>query len=190
MTRPRLFDEATVLGDAMNAFRRAGFAGISIKDLSDATGLTSGSIYNAFGDKEGLYRAAFGHYIDAVIRHRIETYIGEASDLDGLEQFFLSLLLPAPESGDLGCLLTNAAVEFGAQPSVASEGLAEGFAVLEAAIRQVVERQIGGGQVDLHVVRLLLLYQGILVLIRAGRDCAACPAVIRSEFEQLRKLLP
>ncbi|AZN96508.1 TetR/AcrR family transcriptional regulator [Mesorhizobium sp. M9A.F.Ca.ET.002.03.1.2] len=189
MTRPRLFDEATVLQDAMGAFRRAGFAGASIKDLADATGLTSGSIYNAFGDKEGLYRAAFSHYIDAVIRHRIETYVGEAGDLDGLEQLFLSLLR-APECDEHGCLLTNAAVEFGARPSVASEGLAQGFAVLEAAIRGGIERQIGGGQVELLVVRLLLLYQGILVLIRAGRNVSACQAVIRSEFEQLRKLLP
>lgn len=189
MTRPRSFDEAAVLHDAMDAFRRSGFAGVSIKDLGNATGLTSGSIYNAFGDKEGLYRAAFGYYVDAVIRRRIETYVGEANDLDGLEQLFLSLLC-ALESDENGCLLTNAAVEFGAQRSVASEGLAEGFAMLEAAIRRVVERQIGGGQADLLVVRLLLLYQGILVLIRAGQNVSACPAVIRSEFEQLRKLLP
>ncbi|WP_374200826.1 transposase domain-containing protein [Inquilinus sp. Marseille-Q2685] len=40
-------------------FRREGFGGVSIKALEAATGLTSGSIYNAYGDKDGLYRAAF-----------------------------------------------------------------------------------------------------------------------------------
>ncbi|WP_225772989.1 TetR/AcrR family transcriptional regulator [Inquilinus sp. Marseille-Q2685] len=187
MARTRSFDEGHVLWAAMDAFRREGFGGVSIKALEAATGLTSGSIYNAYGDKDGLYRAAFNHYIDAVIRRRLETYAGEAAGLDGLEQLFLSMLC-SPEADSHGCLLTNAAVEFGARPSVATDGVRDGFALLEQGMRRVLEREIAGDRVDLVVTRLLLLYQGILVLVRAGRDVAACVDVIHAEFNQLREM--
>lgn len=186
MARTRSFDEGQVLGAAMNAFRREGFGSVSIKALEAATGLTSGSIYNAYGDKDGLYRAAFDHYIDTVIRRRLETYAGEAAGLDGLEQLFLSLL-DSLEANDPGCLLTNAAVEFGARPSVASDGVGLGFALLEQGMRRVLEQEIAGDRVDLVLARLLILYQGILVMIRAGRDVSACVAVVQAEFQQLRE---
>ncbi|WP_292111155.1 TetR/AcrR family transcriptional regulator [Mesorhizobium sp.] len=183
----RSFDEKTVLGGAMDAFRRQGFAGVSIKTLEKATGLSSGSIYNAYGDKDGLYRAAFNHYLDAVIRHRLQTYVGEDAGLDGLEQLFLSMLF-SPEMDDNGCLLTNAAVEFGVGPSVASDGVNEGFVLLTDGIRRVVEREMAPSEVEIITTRLLLLYQGLLVLARAGQDLSGCADVIRSEFNQLREL--
>ena len=58
MGRTRTFDQAAVLTGAMMAFREHGFAGASIRDLERATGLSAGSLYNAFGDKEGLYISA------------------------------------------------------------------------------------------------------------------------------------
>jgi len=113
-------------------------------------------------------------------------YADEATGLDGLEQLFLSLLRQ-PESDDQGCLLTNAAVEFGAQRSVASDSICRGFALLEVAIRRIVEREVRAGRAEIIVARLLILYQGILVLIRAGRAPSACADVIRTEFAQLRE---
>ena len=59
MGRPRQYDEETVLAGAMHAFRERGYAGASIKDLEQATGLTAGSIYHGYRDKAGLFAAAF-----------------------------------------------------------------------------------------------------------------------------------
>ncbi|AEG51041.1 regulatory protein TetR [Sphingobium chlorophenolicum L-1] len=187
MVRSRSFDEAQVLTDAMNAFRQHGFAGVSIKTLEAATGLTSGSIYNAYGDKDGVYRAALNHYIDAVIRWRLDTYIGAEGGVDGVERLFLSLLSDG-EANPNGCLLTNAAVEFGAGPSVATQGVQDGLALLEAGMRDALLRDIDAEHVDRAVTRLLLIYQGILVLRRAGRDISASDAVVRDEFDHLRKM--
>ena len=65
MVRSRSYDEDEVLARAMHAFRREGYAGISIPQLEAATGLSSGSIYNSFGDKRGIFFAAFEHYVQA-----------------------------------------------------------------------------------------------------------------------------
>lgn len=46
----------------MVVFWRQGFAGTSIADLVEATGLQRQSLYNAFGDKQGVFNAALARY--------------------------------------------------------------------------------------------------------------------------------
>ncbi|MGI8428003.1 MAG: TetR/AcrR family transcriptional regulator [Solirubrobacteraceae bacterium] len=46
----------------MITFWEHGFEGASLAVLEDATGLSTPSIYNTFGSKEGLYRACLDHY--------------------------------------------------------------------------------------------------------------------------------
>src|SRR5947199_7736288 len=113
MVRPKAYDEAAVLTGAMHAFRRDGYSGISIPQLEEATGLSSGSIYNSFGDKRGLFLAAFEHYLRAVLESRISRFARPQDGLSGLRQLFLSLLRE-PNGETFGCLITNSAIEFGA----------------------------------------------------------------------------
>jgi len=56
--RPRSFDTETALKAAAERFRTRGFAGTSLDDLAEATGLARPSLYAAFGDKRALYLAA------------------------------------------------------------------------------------------------------------------------------------
>lgn len=187
MPRTRSFDEAKVLCGAMHAFRRDGYAGVSIKLLEQATGLTSGSLYNAYGDKEGLYRAALEHYVDTFVVERARAYTGPHARLDDLQEYFLSLLRE-PLADGFGCLVTNAAVEFGSASSVASEGVKKGLEVLASSIRSVLAREIGSDQADLATGRLMLLSQGILVLMRAGHASnRELEEIVRSEFASLRQ---
>ena len=74
MVRSRSYDESEVLAGAMRAFRREGYSGSSIAELEAATGLSSGSIYNSFGDKRGLFLAVFEHYLQAVLARRIAEF--------------------------------------------------------------------------------------------------------------------
>ncbi|MET8466379.1 TetR/AcrR family transcriptional regulator [Micromonospora zamorensis] len=46
----------------MEVFRTKGYEGTSMRDLAEATGLGSGSIYAAFGSKDGLYLAVLDLY--------------------------------------------------------------------------------------------------------------------------------
>ena len=60
--RPREFDTDAAIDSALLVFRERGYHATSIKELSDATGLTAGSLYKAFGSKNGLFLAAFDRY--------------------------------------------------------------------------------------------------------------------------------
>lgn len=183
--RTRSFDEREVLESAMHAFRRSGYGGISIKDLEAATNLSSGSLYNAFGDKDGVFRAAICHYVTDFVRKRLIEHAGADAGLEELEQLFLSLLREPMTDGH-GCLLTNSIVEFGAKPSAASDQISLGIEMLTESFASVLEREIGTADAKREATLLLLIYQGMLVLSRSGLSHAGVEDAIRSQFERLR----
>jgi AcrR family transcriptional regulator len=60
--RPRSFDVGRALDQALQVFRRKGYEGASLSDLTKAMGINRPSLYAAFGDKETLFRKALDRY--------------------------------------------------------------------------------------------------------------------------------
>lgn len=60
--RPRQFDRTAALRTAMELFWTHGYAGTSVSLLSNAIGITSTSLYAAFGSKEAIFREAVELY--------------------------------------------------------------------------------------------------------------------------------
>ncbi|MBY5347462.1 TetR/AcrR family transcriptional regulator [Rhizobium leguminosarum] len=192
MSRTREFDEEAVLKGAMHIFRKHGYQGASIRDLEEATGLKGGSIYHAFGDKAGLFDAAFGHYNRTVLEGRIERFAPPGSGLQGLRELFVSLL-HEPDNAALGCLITNMAVEFGGgadpHPRVeAALGLLRTTFRLRLTEASTFAGDADGIKANRTAIRLLAFYQGLLVLIRGGEDKAGLRQAIEDQFNQLETM--
>jgi len=126
----------------------------------------------------------------AVVRGRLEMYATEAAGIAGLRRLFLSLLRE-PDGGSNGCLLTNSAIEFGSGASIARDGVRQGFDLLRQAFVRVLTRAREQGKlsrdidIDAAALKHLVLYQGLLVLIRCGRDTSDLARLIEAEFDQL-----
>jgi AcrR family transcriptional regulator len=60
--RPREFDRDEALRRAMEVFWERGYEGASVSDLTEAMGISSPSLYAAFGSKEILFRQAVELY--------------------------------------------------------------------------------------------------------------------------------
>ena len=60
--RPRAYDPQAALARAAATFWKAGYAGTSLDDLAEATGMNRPSLYAAFGDKRDLYLKTLEHY--------------------------------------------------------------------------------------------------------------------------------
>ena len=185
MARTRTFDSDTVLMAAANLFRQRGYRNVSIPDLEKATGLVSGSIYNAFGDKAGLFQAALRQYIKGFVAPRLDNFAGQGARLEDLEQLYLSVLETELADGN-GCLVTNSIIEFGSADPLTRDDLAQTLDLVRDSIRGVLARELPAAEVPAATMRLVILYHGVLALSRSVTPMADMAAAIRAEFTALR----
>jgi TetR/AcrR family transcriptional regulator, transcriptional repressor for nem operon len=183
MARPRTFDEDAVLTAAMHAFRREGYAGSSVPSLEVATGLRASSLYNAFGDKAGLFRRALDHYVATFVAPRLVSHAGPDATLEDLEVLFTTIFDPPFDDGH-GCLVTNSVLGLG-HGSEAAAGVELALDLVTTHCTGVVRRELGD---DAEAAGLTLLYQGILVLARAGRLDDSHRTAVHLHFDKLRQL--
>lgn len=65
--RPKHFDADAALDVALRLFWQHGFEATSMHDLVAATGAKAPTLYHAFGNKEGLFRAAMERYLQRFV---------------------------------------------------------------------------------------------------------------------------
>ena len=173
--RPREFDVADALDKAVRVFCERGYHATSIGDLTEATGLASGSLYKAFKDKRGLYVAALTHYKelrDAELRAAL------APARTGRERVRAALLHYAESShgerGRIGCLVINSATELATFDAELGRWVAGSLRRNETLLSGLLREGIADGSVPLHVDpavtgRLLLcVIQGMRVVGKTG----------------------
>ncbi|MEM8813377.1 MAG: TetR/AcrR family transcriptional regulator [Pseudomonadota bacterium] len=174
--RPLSFDKAAVLTTAMDVFWQKGYAATSIQDLTDATGLSRASLYNAFGDKEHMFLAVVGHYTETESAKLIEALKDESrSGADAVRFYFDQLVAFSCEKGRrLGCLLTNTATHLD-QRGGSLETILDGmFARLEGVLCATIQRGQRDGSINVSIdpartaKSLIALAQGLRVLSRSS----------------------
>jgi AcrR family transcriptional regulator len=105
MGRPREFDMDAALDEAMEVFWRRGYEGATIAELTGAMGINPPSLYAAFGNKEGLLKAALDRYM--VVRNEcMEEILAAPTAREVVERGLLKLAdLQTDPANPPGCLL-------------------------------------------------------------------------------------
>ena len=149
--RPRAFDVEAVLEAAMLLFWEQGYEATSLSQLRAATGLSSASLYGAFGSKEGLFKQVVEHYMKgpggAVDVIDDET-VSPREAVAGL--LHRSIDMQADSSHPTGCLVALSGTmrapgeeHAGVRAAVAARREAD-----RVRIRACVERGIAAGELD------------------------------------------
>jgi AcrR family transcriptional regulator len=131
--RPRAYDPATALRQAMRTFWKRGYAGTSLDDISAATGMNRPSLNAAFGDKRALYLKALRNYWDDKF-----TAMGEALGSGTLEEALLKAYNAAlsvyfsRDDGPLGCFVLGTALTEALDDSEVRSIIDTGFRKLDA----------------------------------------------------------
>lgn len=173
MPRPREFKEAAVLDRAVDVFWRQGFERTAVADVCDATGLHPGSVYAAFGDKEGLFIAALRRYAEKVSAAAIAVLDEPANGERAIRRYF-EMLVDAMVGGRrrYGCLITNTLVERHATNEAIADLLAAHLARLETSFAHALVRS-GAKPADalVRAAGLVCFVQGLNVIAktRPGR---------------------
>src|ERR1700761_66635 len=103
--RPRAYEPEVALGQALDLFRRHGFAATSLDDLSAATGMNRPSLYGAFGDKRELYIKSYARYRADARAAMIEIFRGDMPIRERLKRIYAAALdiYVADASDPKGC---------------------------------------------------------------------------------------
>jgi len=100
-----------IIHKAAEVFNRRGFAGASISDLMEATGLEKGGIYRHFESKQELAEAAFDYAWQEVGALRERGLDEQSSSLEKLLLFVRNFVGEPPRTITGGCPLLNTAVD-------------------------------------------------------------------------------
>jgi TetR/AcrR family transcriptional repressor of nem operon len=184
MARPREFDEQAVLDATIQCFWRFGYESTSVKDLTETTGLAAASLYNAYGDKRGLFRAALDRYVDHGIGKRIPRCEALAP-VEAIEAFFDEVLLHSMNDRQhKGCMLVNSALEMAPHDAEFQKVISGVLARIESFFL----RCLSAGQADGTVTcsmpaevlarHLLGVLMGVRVLARVRPEKALLEGVI------------
>lgn len=139
MARPRSFCEQQVINAAMNAFWQHGYEATSMCDLENATGLKRISIYNAFGDKEGMFLAALDMYYEQG-KQLFQEDVPKAG-LDGIEMLFdkISSKSECDSPNHCGCLMVNALLDINKSSPAIKDRLLRFKKQVEQAFRKALQ---------------------------------------------------
>jgi TetR/AcrR family transcriptional repressor of nem operon len=185
MVGTRQFDQDTVVERAMMLFWRRGYGGTSIQHLEKATRLRRGSLYNAFGDKQGLFVAALKRYESTVGQERIRQ-LSNPDPYRAIEGFLDTLIAQMSEpTRPRGCLHTNTSLEFPNAPDEVLRAVTERTAGIEGAIYVVLRRAQAEGRLDPRadaraLARFYLgIAKGIGVLHKVFGDASALRDIVK-----------
>lgn len=175
MGRPREFDEHDVVDRALEVFSRRGYAATSMADLVAATDLGRQSIYNAFGDKERLYREALSSYCDREDAKVVAAFDGDEPVLPRLRALLEQVAdATCADEARRGCFALNAGIE-GADAEareIVGSQLARLQMRLTEALRQARTRgELTADSDPVALARFLVtVVNGLRALGRAGPD--------------------
>lgn len=189
MPRPRSFDETAAIGAAMDLFWSRGFAATSLRDLRDAMGLSSASLYDAFGDKHALFLRCLDQYLDQSMRARMAV-CETLPPREAIVAFVAGIVARSLEDAR-GCLMLNTAVELAPHDPAVAAVIAERLGELEAFFLRCLRRGQRDGSVSAQVqaadvARLLVAsVLGLRVLARSRPDAALLQGVARQAIALL-----
>jgi AcrR family transcriptional regulator len=101
-----------IVKKAARLFNKQGYAGTSMKDIMEATGLTKGGLYGNFESKEAIAKAAFDYSVFTVgkeVGRRTKVISNTLDKLKAVVYYYKeNLFTPAIDGG---CPIQNTAVE-------------------------------------------------------------------------------
>lgn len=190
MARPRAFDTGLAVERAMDLFRRQGYHATPLLRLTAGLGIGSGSLYAAFGSKEGLYARALKRYCDGLLSSLTEEMDSEA-DIRTVLRGALSAMAEADAADpERGCLLVGAATERSAHDATLAQ-VGAALAGVESALHQALERARDRGELrpeqsPAELARFLTTFvQGLHVMGSARADRAFLESAVSGALRAL-----
>lgn len=183
--RPRSFDRDVALRNAMLTFWRHGYESSSIADLTTAMGISTPSLYTAFGDKKHLFLEAARLYsgdpeaVNAAVCAASSAYLA-ARDL-----MMAAACAYTGEDTPRGCLLASATASGSAASADVQRAVADIRRAVQQGLKARIERDVSERRLPPETDAaglsglVMAVMQGMSVLARDGAGRADLVAIVR-----------
>ncbi len=184
--RPRQFDELTALEQAMTAFWRHGYDGVSLDDLEVATGLARQSLYRTFGNKRKLFLQALDFYGEQKIGSVIDVLNADGRAIDNIHGVIKMWKGGTTSPGGPGCMLVNTCSQFLDADKDVTALVLKHQGRLASAFQNALKRAQDEGDVDPAINArsmgrtFVCVAGGIMGMSRMGASAAFKRDVIRT----------
>jgi AcrR family transcriptional regulator len=184
--RDEVIQKATML------FWEKGFHSTSMRDLQDRIDMRPGSIYAAFGSKEGLFKEALKFYVENSFE-KLEGCTKEYSPLRALKQFFVSVVICNDEQRPTEvCMLVKTLTELppeNAELIEEAKGYLKGMEDLFASLltQAQEEGELDSSKDTRRLARYLQMQlMGLRTYARTNADKESVKQLIDDVFESIR----
>lgn len=169
--------KANIIHQAAELFNRKGYAGSSIADIMQATGLKKGGIYNHFISKDELALQAFD-YAFSLVRQKVWDRIKQEKNaiarLQAMSSVYLDYIDNPPIPG--GCPILNTAIESDDTHPKLRDRARKAMDSWRNMIIKIVEKGIQKGEMrsdiepDLIATILISTIEGAIMMSKLYQD--------------------
>lgn len=176
-------------------FNRQGYAGTSMSDITTATGLTKGSIYGNFCNKDEVALAAFDYNLK-----KIGDIAAAAMDDSrcAKDQLLAYINIYKNRSGspflEAGCPIQNAATETGDNSSGLRQKAGEAILCLKKRLASIIKKGIHNKEFradidpDRSALTIIAAVQGAIIISKATGNIEDRKTILHSVEELIRDL--
>ncbi len=170
-TKRFIVEKAAVL------FNQKGYAGTSMSDIMEATGLTKGGLYGNFKNKEDISVAAFQYAVEEVanaIRVRTKVIDDATDKLKAVVYFYREKILNPPIKG--GCPILNTSVEADDNHPILREMVLAQLNLWKTSLVRTITKGQGRGEIkeaidsEKFAILFITTIEGGIMLTRVYND--------------------
>jgi TetR/AcrR family transcriptional regulator, transcriptional repressor for nem operon len=193
--RPRAFEPEDAVAAALDTFWGRGFSEVSVTDLEGSTGIIRTSLYNAFGNKRGLFDAALDYYLTDLsgeIDRRLTSATGGLTDIHQFFDYLESMFIASSR----GCFMVNAMIEFGDTDPTITQRANDYIETIAAGFRAALSRAQANDEIPptppigTTANQLVLETLGLNLAVRIGPDPDRLHSLFEAAHHTVRTLQP
>lgn len=187
-------DKSVALDKATDFFWQSGYGGTTMRQLQTALDMRPGSIYAAFGDKDGLYLKSIERYTQRTILGMQTAMAGAMTARDGLVKTLESAIFGNCETPTDLCFLMKTINELETrQPELVEAAKTSLFQVRQEIARQIalvlVEQGISADDVQTQAAELAITVQAQIMGLKAQIKVIQDKDLIRANLQHFFKVV-
>ncbi|GAB3959571.1 TetR/AcrR family transcriptional regulator [Spirosoma harenae] len=176
-----------IIESTAGIFNKKGYSGTSLSDLTEATGLTKGSIYGNFGSKEEVALACFDYNLSK-INQAVHQRLAQETTFEQKLMVYAKIYhsfsgIPFPEGG---CPILNTAIDADDTNNLLKDRAAKAIQTWKKRLIELIRGGIDAGEFkadalpEQTALSIIALIEGGIMIAKATNNPASLTKILKT----------